>query len=499
MRHHNRLGFGSAAWAAAALVFSAAAYAAVPAVTPSAAKAPAPTKTAAPALHAGATAVPALQPGGEVKFEDPSLGIEGYITIYAPSDYTPDRTWPAVFCYHGMNNPPTTWPFRQALGGKGFVVIGLPYYGGDKGASESISRDIANLKRLAPVFIKQLNLDPRQLFIGGFSLGGFMTDEIGTTTAGMWAGMAIMGAGRHGGGSPSGFKGKPVYIGVGEKDGYLDTAKQAADTYKAAGADVTFETYAGLGHAVNQNSKILADWLWNNGPLKLVKADMAAAKAAQTAGKLGQAYVKFKAVAAVPGGQDIAKEAAAAAEAISKEAEAQLTAADTAVTEKRYNEAGTLFAAVAAKYEGCPLAERAQKGLAALKSDPTIKAAIAQAQVNAAAKALNDQALAADAAKDYGKAIALYGQLVKSYPTADVFAAAKARLGRPAGRQDHPGRPPQPGGRPRVPLVARDGRQLPEGRRHRQGEGVPSEDPRQVRRHALGGRGEEADGRVVTK
>jgi predicted esterase len=379
-------------------------------------------------VPAGAIAVPTLKPGGEVKLEDPSLGVEGYITIYAPSDYTPDRTWPAVVCYHGLNNPPTTWPFRQALGGKGFVVIGMPYYGKDMAANDTVGVDIANLRRFLPVFIKQLNLDTRQLFIGGFSQGGFMTDEIGTATAGMWAGLAIMGAGRHSGMPATGFKGKPVYIGAGEKDGNLTAAQRAAEAYKAAGADVTFETYAGLGHAVNQNSKVLADWLWDNGPLKLVKADMTAAKAAQAAGKLGQAYVKFKAVAAVPGGQDIGKEAAAAAEAIGTEAETQLTAADTAVTEKRYSEAGTLFAAVAAKYDGSPFAERAQKGLAALKSDPTIKAAIAQAQVNAAAKALNDQAQAAETAKDYGKAIALYGQLVKSCPTADVFAAAKTRL-----------------------------------------------------------------------
>ena len=379
MRHHNRLGFGTAAGLAAALAFSAAAYAAGVPIARCRPPSAGPDEDRRPCTR-GRQPCPTLQPGGEVKFEDASLGIEGYITIYAPSDYTPDRTWPAVFCYHGMNNPPTTWPFRQALGGKGFVVIGLPYYGGDKGASESISHDITNLKRCAPVFIKQFNLDARQLFIGGFSLGGFMTDEIGTTTADMWAGMAIMGAGWHSGAAANGFKGKPVYIAAGETDRNLDAAQKAADAYKAAGADVTFETYAGLGHAVNQNSKVLADWLWNSGPLKLVKADMAAAKAAQAAGKLGQAYVKFKAVAAVPGGQDVAKEAAAAADAIGKDAEAQLTAADTAVTEKRYSEAGTLFAAVAAKYDGCPLADRAQKGLVALKSDPTIKAAIAQAQ-----------------------------------------------------------------------------------------------------------------------
>ena len=98
------------------------------------------------------------------------------------------------------------------------------------------------------------------------------------------------------------------------------------------------------------------------------------------------------------------------------------------MTEKRYDEAVKLFTSAAAKYDGSPFAERAQKGLTALKTDPSIQSAVEQARVNAAAKALQDQAQAAETAKDYGKAIALYEQIVKGYEKADCFAAAKARL-----------------------------------------------------------------------
>jgi dienelactone hydrolase/outer membrane protein assembly factor BamD (BamD/ComL family) len=424
MKRDKQLGLICSLCLVAALAFSVAALAAAPAtpLTPIKGANPAPAETTA------TVAVPKLQPGGEVKLEDPSLGVEGYITIYAPSDYTPDRTWPAVFCYHGVNNPPTTWPFRQVTGGKGFVVIGMPFYSKDLAAYDTVSKDIANLKRYAPVLVKQLNLDPRQLFIGGFSMGGFLSDHIGTSTAGIWAGLAIMGAGRNGGGPAKGFAGKPVYIAAGEKDGNLEAAKRAVESYKAAGADVTFETYAGMGHAVKQDSKILADWLWNSGPLKQAKIDMDEAKAAQTAGKLGQAYAKFKQVAAIPGGSDLAVEAGKTAAAIGKDADALLKAAETAVTEKRYGEAATQFTALAAKFDGCPFGERAQKGLADMKNDPAIQATIGQATINAEAKVLMDQAQAFDTAKDYAKAIARYEQIIKGFEKADCFAAAKARL-----------------------------------------------------------------------
>jgi len=113
-----------------------------------------------------------FMPGQEVKIIDPSLGKVGYYVIYVPKEYTPARTWPAVFCYHGKDQHPTTSPFKPVLGGSGFVVIGMCYYGG-RGleAFGTVLKDIDSVQRLAPILAKKLNLDPRQLFIGGFSEG----------------------------------------------------------------------------------------------------------------------------------------------------------------------------------------------------------------------------------------------------------------------------------------------------------------------------------------
>ena len=401
---------------------------------PAAPAATAPAKEAE--KPAGGTGVPLEQaefvPGKESRISDSSLGGQGYYVVWLPKEYTPDRTWPAVFCYHGVNQKPTTFPFQPLLGGKGFVVVGMCYAGGPGlEAYGAISRDVENVKRLVPVLTQKLKLDARQLFIGGFSMGGFMSSSIGECTASIWAGMAICGAGRGGGGGakdPQGFRGKPVFAGAGEKCPYHAGAQKAADYYKAHGADVTFETWLGKGHTVDTKSKVFSDWMWASGPLKQVMADVAEAKALQAAGKLGQAYAKFSQAAAVPGDHEACKEAAAAAATIAKDAEAQLAAADGAVAARNYGNAIAAFSRVAAAYGGSKFGEQAAKSMAALQADPAVQDALGTARQNAQARTLQEQAQAAELARDYALAIRLYEQLVAACPKSDLCASAKARL-----------------------------------------------------------------------
>jgi tetratricopeptide (TPR) repeat protein len=399
------------------------------AAAPATVRAPAKSDRAPVAEPAGASDLPKFTPGQETRVDDPSVGALGHYVVYVPKDYTPDRSWPAIFFYHGVNMKPTSWPFKDVVGGQGFVVVGMPLFGGNTvRAYDTIPKDITTVNRLVPVLVKQLNLDTRQLFISGFSMGGFIASEIGERTSAIWAGMLICGAGRYAKGSPLGFRGKPVYIGAGEKDDFLKTAQAAAGSYRQVGADVTFESYPGIGHGVDAGSKVLRDWLWSNGPLKQVKADLAAAKALQTAGKLGQAYARLKQIAVLPGGHEPCKEAGKLAEDIGKEAEAQLAAADKATAEKRYSEAITWLGRLGVTYDGCEFGDRAKKGLAALKSDATVQASIEASRQNAEAKSLNEQAQAAETAGDYARAIHLYEQLVAKCPKADLFEAARTRL-----------------------------------------------------------------------
>ena len=373
-----------------------------------------------------------FEPGKDTRISDPGLGGQGYYVVWVPKEYAPDRTWPAVFCYHGVNQKPTTYPFQPLTGGKGFIVIGMCYAGGPGlEAYGAVTRDVENVKRLAPALTQKLKLDARQLFIGGFSMGGFISSSIGESTASIWAGMAICGAGRGGGGTvsnPQGFRGKPVFAGAGEKCPYHADAQKAADYYKLQGADVTFETWPGKGHTVDTKSKIFADWMWASGPLKQVVADVAEARKLQAAGRLGQAYAKFSQAGSVPGNHEACKEAATAAGQIAKDAETRLAAADEAVKAKRYKEAAAAFSHVAATYAGSKFAEEAAKRLAAVKSDPTILGEIDAARQNEQAATIVKQAQAAEQAKDFALAMRLYEQVLATCPKSDLCASAKARL-----------------------------------------------------------------------
>jgi len=373
-----------------------------------------------------------FEPGKETRINDPSLGGQGYYVVWVPKEYTLDRTWPAVFCYHGVDQKPTTFPFKPLTGGKGFVVVGMCYAGGPGlEAYNAVGRDVENVKRLLPALAQKLKLDTRQLFIGGFSMGGFMSSSIGESTASIWAGMAICGAGRGGGGGAGdtqGFRGKPVFAGAGEKCPYHDGAQKAADYYKTQGADVTFETWPGKGHTVDTKSKVFADWMWASGPLKQVTADVTEAKKLQAAGKLGQAYAKFSQAGAVPGDHEVCKEAAAAAETIAKDAEAKLAAADEAIKAKRFKDGTAALSQVAATYSGSKFGEQAVRQLAAVKGDPTIQGQVEAARQNEQAATLHKQARAAEQAKDYAQAMRLYEQIVATCPKSDLCAAAKTQL-----------------------------------------------------------------------
>lgn len=386
---------------------------------------------AAAATIGGALADAKFEPGKETRIDDKAVGGPGYFIVYLPKEYTPDRAWPAIFCYHGLGQKPTTYPFQQVLGGKGFIIVGMPYYSTGMDAFGTVQNDIETVQRLAPELAKVLKIDPRQLFVGGFSQGGWMTSTIAEATAPMWAGVVITGAGRHGSGTlknAATFRGKPMYIGAGEKDSNADSARQAADFYRGEGADVALEIWPGVAHSIDTKSKKFADWLWGSGPLKQVKADLADARAAQAAGKLGVAYAKFKQAADVPGGHEQCVEAGKTADAIAKEAEGQLASAEGGAAAKRYTEAIAALSRLSAAYAGSPFGERATKSLAALQADPAVQASLGQDRINAQAKLLHEQAQTAELAKDYARAIRFYEQLIATCEKSDLAPAAKDRL-----------------------------------------------------------------------
>lgn len=361
--------------------------------------------------------------GKETKILDPKTGGVGWYVVYVPKDYTPEREWPTIFNYHGKNNDPKSWPFKELTDGQGYIVVGMEYLNREN--TSDVEAEVANLERIRAFVGAKLRLNPKLIFMGGFSQGGWSTSSFSNLYMDQLAGLVIMGAG----GSPGSqgaklLPGKPVFVGVGEKDDANKNARGASDAYTAKGATVTFEEFKGLAHSVDTNNKPLKDWLLKWGPQNGMIASLNLGRAAEKAGKLGEAYNLYLATSKMSGGE----EAAALAKAISDPAEKKLADADAAVAAKKFPDAVKIFLAVSQTYPGTPFADKAKSQVQQIQTDPAIKAQIEQLKLEARAQAIETDAQSAEKAKDYARALTLYQTYVTQFPTAPHFAAMKAHL-----------------------------------------------------------------------
>jgi predicted esterase len=186
-----------------------------------------------------------------------------------------------------MGGQPTTWPFKQITGGKGFIVIGMGYVPNGEGPMTEgqyinyIKRERRSILEVKRYISKRLRIDGKRLFITGSSKGGWHASAMLESSAKVWAGAVILAAGRSQSAGlittdagRKALRGKPVYIGAGEKDVNLDSAKKAAAYYERAGAEVTFEEYKGAEHAFDPTKpKKLYNWLVTNSSVEDTQSD----------------------------------------------------------------------------------------------------------------------------------------------------------------------------------------------------------------------------------
>jgi len=205
---------------------------------------------------------PALAPGREFKVIDPDSGESGYYLLYVPEDYRPDRRWPVVVYYHGLNGLPQTDLFRSALGGKGFLVVAMEYYKrGMEGYQYMTTEDVRILHHVLDSLGKKVRIDRTRLFVAGFSKGGFYASGLLCELPRFWRGAVILGAGmRSEPAHPDALAGKPIFIGCGTRDFLVKNVTEAADTYRRLGCDVTFESWPDRGHSVPEDNGI-GRWL----------------------------------------------------------------------------------------------------------------------------------------------------------------------------------------------------------------------------------------------
>ena len=213
-----------------------------------------------------------MGPGQEGKLEVP--GCDHPCVLYVPSDYERGKRLPLIFFMHGSGGKPTSWPWKSATDGKGYLICGLSYGAFPDGGAGGIRSD--KNSRLSMVeFIdkardhidKTYGVDGERVFLTGLSMGGWGVNHYGflEEARGKYRGYCIMAAGLTGG-APldlSVTQGLPVLLINGETDASLPNANKGKPVLEKAGALVTQVVLPGEGHvpSVAAMSPPLKKWL----------------------------------------------------------------------------------------------------------------------------------------------------------------------------------------------------------------------------------------------
>lgn len=206
---------------------------------------------------------------GQYELKAPKAGLP--FLLWVPYDYTPDYSWPLIFCYHGAGGSMTLWPFNQVTENQGYIIVGMNYTPLINGKRNRlwIANEKAHFLEVLEIVSARLNIYSEMIFMGGYSQGGYQTTLLGEKVLDKLAGLVILGAGRffidHTEPPRRKIRDKPVFIGVGENDTiHNPRAKRAAANYERWGAEVTFEEWPGVGHGIGTPvfpSKLLPKWL----------------------------------------------------------------------------------------------------------------------------------------------------------------------------------------------------------------------------------------------
>ena len=388
-----------------------------------AAKPTQPTSPSTPQLREREVEELRLSPGMQVRIDAPEA--KSYFLVYVPSDYTPVRPWPVIFCYHGYSGSATTWPFRQVTGGKGFIIVGMNYATTDYHKQlpyEKTGPEKAYFNEAFAFILSHLRIEPKFVFMGGYSQGGYSTTVLGEQMLERLAGRLVLGAGRtHVDRFPPPtdlIRGHPVFFGAGELDDphYL-RAKRAAQLYREWGADVTFEGWPdethGLSNKWQEKTKML-DWLIAKGPLKQAESMFSQALVAENEGKLGQAFSMYDQASRILPDNELCNEATTSAERLFQDAHAQLAEAEKAMNGKPYRQAAAQLNQIAETYQGSVFAELAQKHLKDL--------------LNTKADELEGKAHAAEETENYKKSLQFYQLYLGYFSGSERYQIVKARM-----------------------------------------------------------------------
>ena len=193
----------------------------------------------------------------------------GGFSLYVPEYYTPDRAWPLAMGLHGGsgNGRGFLWRWLRDARSLGAILV-TPTAVSTTWALTGEDADTANLARILDSVRSRWNIDPARLLLTGMSDGGTFSYVSGLERTSPFTHLAPVAATFHPlmaeTADAERLRHLPIHIIHGKLDWMfpVETARQARDALKAAGADVTYREIDNLSHTYpREMNAVILKWL----------------------------------------------------------------------------------------------------------------------------------------------------------------------------------------------------------------------------------------------
>jgi len=356
------------------------------------------------------------------------------LPVFVPTDYTPRKAFALVLFFHGRGGTPDTKMMQWITDRKGYVIVGMEYLQEDAAFYADIETQLGFNHHVIRTVSKRVHINSRQIFIGGFSQGGFATAMFGfhPSEVGTYRGYMMMAGGLGASRSLSCMRREPVLVLHGDKDAVVpyDSGVGAADALRKAGANVTFITMKGVGHTLDkQYAPQVGAWLRKQSEDKRLVALMRRAKAADPK-DMPLAIRTYRKIVDSKSADPLVAQAEERLAEIGKQASEALASAIEAVEAKRYSEAEYKLQKIGRVYEGTRTGAEAAAKLKELRADPEVARAAREAAEKARAEKAAELLAKAKAllkARDYVAADKAFKSLAANYSGTPSATEARAQ------------------------------------------------------------------------
>jgi phospholipase/carboxylesterase len=194
-------------------------------------------------------------------------GARGHFCLYIPEHYDAACDWPLVVALHGGagNGRGFLWTWLREARGRGFFVL-APTARGETWALGGPDVDGQPLRAMVEYVAEHWRVDREHILLTGLSDGATYSLLAGLSEDSPFTALAPISGVFHPVNSINGnlerAAGKPIYLVHGQRDWMfpVDTARQAAERLRAAGAKLVYRELEDLSHTYprEENDRILS-------------------------------------------------------------------------------------------------------------------------------------------------------------------------------------------------------------------------------------------------